>query len=105
MTYTQYSQEVSNYTPFTTYYDDLTIAEHFGSKAIVDTVKHAIKHNLGYKYLTELCMTLNHKCWIWYGRGNNSLSELYSELFYYVKDWCLDHFKEDELHYFFEITD
>jgi hypothetical protein len=105
MTYAEYSMEMSNYKPFTTYYDDLTIAEHFGKDAIVDTVKRALKHNLGYKYLTELCMTLNHKCWIWYGRNNSDLSELYGELYYFVKDWCLDHFTEEENEYFFQIMD
>ena len=105
MTYTEYSMAVSNYKPFTTYYDDLTIAEHFGPKAIIDTVKNAIKHNLGYKYLTELCMTTNHKCWIWYERGNTKLSELYGELYYFVRDWCFDHLKGEELSYFIDTTD
>ncbi len=105
MTYSEYCIANFGYKPFTTYYDDLTIAEHFGDSAIVDTVKNAIKHSLGYKYLTELCMTVNHKCWIWYERGNEHLSALYSELYYYLRDWCLDHFKGEELSYFIDTTD
>ena len=105
MTYAEYCKELTGYTPFTTYYDDLTIAEPFGTDAIKDTVDRALKHNLGYKYITELCMVVNHKSWIWYSRGNNELSEFYADLYYYVRDWCFENLKGDELHYFIETTD
>lgn len=105
MTYQEYSEEVSGYTPFTTYYQDLTIAEHFGKKAIEDTVKRAIKYRINADYIIELCITLNHKCWIHYGNGNTNLSQIYSDLYYAVRDWCFDNLKGDDLTKFIRLTD
>ena len=69
------------YNPITTFWDDFTIAENFNAKAVEQTAKKAFdewKDN--YKYLTELIMVINHKCWEHYHRGNSKLSALYSDL-------------------------
>ena len=105
MTYEEYSMEVSNYKPFTTYYTDLSIAEHFGENAIRDTVKRAIKYKINDDYIIELCITLNHKCWIHYGQGNEKLSRLYADLYYEVRDWCFENFKGETLSKFIRLTD
>ena len=52
-------------------------AERFGAEAIRDTFKRAFtewKHD--YKYLTELVMVLNHKCWQFY-QNVDAYSKLY----------------------------
>ena len=60
MTYKEYCLQNFGYETITTYFDDFTIAERFGEKAIKETYKMAMI-NTDYKMLTELCMVLNHK--------------------------------------------
>lgn len=104
MTYKEYCKNELGYEVITTYFDDLAIAEHFGTKAIKDTVKNAIKHDKDYKNLTELVMVINHRCWLWHEK-NNELSDFYADLYYATKDIVLDMFNDKEKIYFFEMTD
>ena len=51
----------------TTFYTDFTIADKFGADAIIDTYDRSLdsfKNDI--KYMTELCIALNHKLWDWY---------------------------------------
>lgn len=89
----------------TTFWEDFSIADVFGEDAVKDTFKRAFaewKDN--YIYLTELVMVLNHKCWQHYGK-NQGLSELYSELFYEAQDYAYENLADEELNYFYRITD
>lgn len=94
------------YKQITTFFEDFSIADNFGVKAIQDTYDRAFKGwKDNYKYLTELVLVLNKKCWQHHGEGNQKYSELYSDLFYKAKDYALDNLKDDEFRYFWEITD
>lgn len=96
---------LNGYETFTTFWQDFTIAEKFGTSGILDTFNRAFeewKHD--YKYLTELVMIVNHKCWSWYGR-NSAYSELYADLYYKAHDYALKNLKEEEIAYYFRITD
>ncbi len=65
----------------TAFWEDFSIAEHFGEEAIIDTYKRARKDWEKDKvYGTELSMVLNHKCWYWYDRTDSKFSELYAKL-------------------------
>lgn len=95
----------------TTFWEDFTIADVFGDKAIKDTFDRAFKEwkdNLR-PYLTELVIVLNMKCWQWYEAGNQKRSELYSEMYYkaneYAWDWIEEHGTEEDSNYYFEMTD
>ena len=97
---------VNGYETFTTFWLDFTIADGFGIKAIKDTYTRAFnewKHD--YKYLTELVLVLNWKCWNHYEKGNNEYSLLYSNLYYEAHNYALENLKGDEFKYYFEITD
>lgn len=75
--------EYLGYKPLTTLWEDFSIAESFGTAAIKDTASRAFnawKDN--YKYLTELIMVINHKCWYWNDKGNDKLSQFYVDLYY-----------------------
>lgn len=90
----------------TTFFDDFSIADTFGKKAIKDTYKRAFnewKDNC--VYLTELVIVLNLKCWEHYYHLNISLSELYSELYYKAHHYAQAHLKGDDARYYFEMTD
>ncbi len=90
----------------TTFKMDFTIADHFGIHAVQDTFNRAFeewKHD--YRYLTDLVMVLNDKCWEHHYYGRNNLSELYEKLYYQANDYALDTLKGEELSYFFDATD
>ncbi len=90
----------------TTFWQDFRIADVFGVDAVKDTYKRAFEEwKSDYRYLTDLVMVLNHSCWFWYERGNEGLSELYSDLYYETHDYALDNLKDEELRYYLEVTD
>ena len=99
-------EEQTGYKPLTTAYMDLSIAERFGIKAIGDTVKNLlISFNNNYKYLTELVMALNWKTWEHYESNHPTLQKLYTDMYYKMHNWCLDHLKDEELEYYLDTTD
>lgn len=98
-------EEETGYKPITTFYTDFSIADLFGLDAIKDTYNRAFSGwKTNYKYITELVMVLNHKCWAWYRRDIQK-SELYGNLYYELDEWCLDNLKGDELDYYIQTTD
>lgn len=90
----------------TTFWEDFSIADAFGIRAIKDTYKRAFKEwKTDYRYLTDLVMVLNHKCWQHYEVGNEEYSRLYSDLFYKAQEYAYDNLKGEELSYFIRVTD
>ena len=98
-------ENICGYKPMTTLWEDFCIAEAFGTDAIRYTFKRVFaewKDN--YKYLTELVMVLNHKIWRWYEK-NEPFAKVYDELWRKADQYAVDNLKEDELRYYFNITD
>lgn len=90
----------------TTFWQDFTIADHFGIEAIKDTYNRAFNDwKNSYKYLTDLVITLNHKLWQHYEQGNEEMARLYDELWKEADGYAMDNLKDDELSYFLEQTD
>lgn len=90
----------------TTFWDDFSIADAFGIKAIKDTYKRAFDEwKTNCVYLTELVIVLNLKCWDHYYKGHTKISELYSDLYYRAHHYAQSHLKNDEAEYYFEMTD
>lgn len=90
----------------TTFWTDFSIADKFGIKAVKDTFKRAFEEwKSDYKYLTELVMVLNHKCWDHYSKGNEKLSALYSDLYYKANDWAYSNLEGEALDFYFHVTD
>ena len=89
----------------TTFWQDFSIADRFGANAIKDTFNRAFNEwKDDYKYLTDLVIVLNWKCWDWYEK-DQKISELYSKLYEKANRYALSHLKGDELSYFFRVTD
>lgn len=98
-------EQQTGYRPFTTFYEDFSIADHFGLNAIQDTYNRAFdewKNN--YKYLTEFVLILNWKISEHY-KSNNEYANLYDKLFHQTQEYALENLQGDELKYFVEITD
>ena len=106
MTFKEWEKENFGYDVITTYFEDFTIAEHFGTKAIKDTyarAKEEYKNN--YKVLTELSLILNHKLWFEYNKGNMKLAKVYDELWRKHHSHCINHLEGEELSYYLTVTD
>ena len=94
----------------TTFWTDFDIAEKFGSKAIKDTAARAFEEwKNDIVYLTELVMVINHKCWDYYFKNKDELSQIYSNLYYEYYDKAIDFLEKknnkEELNYFFRTLD
>lgn len=96
---------VFDYETKTTFWDDFTIADAFGEKAVRDTYKRAFDEwKTDTVYLTELVMVLNWKIWQHYD-GNEPLARVYNELWQEADGWACDNLKGDDLMYFYKTTD
>ena len=99
-------EEMTGYTPQTTFYTDFSIAEQCdGIAGVRDTFKRAFdewKHNV--VYLTELVMVLNWKIWEHY-EHNDKLARVYNELWETADAWACNNLKGDDLSYFYRTTD
>lgn len=91
----------------TTFYTDFTIADGFWAKAIeetYDTSFDSFKNDI--KYMTELCIVLNHKLRDWYHKDPEwDIVRMYNDLFHKCEDYIYTHFKWDDLTYFYHATD
>lgn len=92
----------------TTFCQDFLIAERFGIAAIKDTYNRAFNGWKNcYKYLTELCMVLNHLLAIHFTREgeDDPRTNLYNELWQKTYDWGRANLKGDELQFFEAVLD
>lgn len=103
-------EEETGYKPFTTFWQDFSIADKCGLKAIQDTFNYSFDTWKGnYKYLTELVLVLNHKIFHHYtmnGTGEqNEVASLYNELWLKANDYALDNLQGEQADYFYRLTD
>lgn len=102
-------EEMTGYTPITTYYQDFSIADKFGTNAIKDTynrVKNELAedYNGNYKEFTEFVMALNWKIWEHY-QSNDTLAKLYNTLWEQADIIAQEQLTDDKLSYFYSTTD
>lgn len=106
MTFAEYQLQEHGYKCITTFWNDFAIADRFGLAAVKNTFNRAFKEwHRNYKYLTELVLVLNHRCWMHYDKGNIKFSELYASLYTKAHDWAVEHLNGEEFDYYFQITD
>lgn len=105
-------EQMTGYKPFTTFWQDFSIADRYGVNGIKSTFTKAFREwKDNYKYLTELSMVLNHKIGYFYDQNKpmdarcNRIAMLYSALWEQVNDYAYDTLQGDELHYYYRITD
>lgn len=90
----------------TTFWHDFTIADAFGEAAVQDTFDRAFRewHN-DVVFVTELALVTNWKCWQHWEDGRHDLGRLYHDLYFRVRDWCLDNLEGADLEYYWRTTD
>ena len=99
------SEGMFGYKQITTFFQDFSIADMFGVKAIKDTYKRGLEYaKTDYKVLTEFVMVLNWKIWEHY-EENEALARVYNDLWQKADAFAIDYLKGDELSYFFRTTD
>lgn len=95
----------NGYEMTTTFWNDFSIADHFGINAIKDTYNRAFNEwKDNYIYLTELVIVLNHKIWEWYQKDKRT-AEVYNALWEQADEYACDNLKGEELSFFYRITD
>lgn len=100
-------EEMTGYKPITTYYQDFSIADNFGTEAVQETYDRAIKNYIDYKHLTELLMVLNWKIWEHHTLGGekDEYAILYDKLWNEAAQNAVDTLKDEELSYYFRTID
>ena len=94
------------YETITTFWQDFSIADAFGSAAIQDTFNRAFKEwKSNYKYLTELVLVLNWKLWEHYEQEHEQIARLYEELWRTANGYAQCNLCGDELRYFLSVID
>lgn len=95
--------DMSGYQPKTTFWIDFSVAEPFGSSAVIDTYKRAFDEWKSNRvYITELVMMLNWKIW---QHEQDHLGRVYNDLWAEADKWCMENLKGDDLAYFIQTTD
>lgn len=91
----------------TTFRGDFDIADAFGADAVKDTFERAFAEwGDDIRYLTNLSMVMNEKCWDKDAAGDEKLSDLYCNFYYRTRDKAYgDDFTREEQRYYFEATD
>lgn len=98
-------EAMTGYRPFTTFFEDFSMAEAFGADAVRETYNRAFKEwKSNYKYLTEFVMVLNWKIQEHY-QSNDTLANLYNELWAKTDCWAYENLQGEELNYFYNTTD
>lgn len=88
-----------------TLWNIFTTAEQFGIDDICNTYDQVMEQcKSNYIYLTALAVVLNRKCWYWYDRFNPT-SKVYESFYYYTDKYAKTHLKDDELSYYYDVTD
>ena len=97
--------DMSGYTPMTTFFADLSIAECFGAKAIRETYDRVlVEWKSDIKYITEFVLCLNHKIWMLY-EVDEPIARVYDELWKKAVQFVYDNYEGDDLSYYFQVTD
>lgn len=98
-------EEILNYKFETTFWEEFSIAECYGSDGIrehYDIVFEQWKDDV--KYLTELVLVLNLKISTWFG-VDDTIGLTYDELWKESDAYALGTFKGDDLHYYLSTLD
>ena len=97
----RYAENELGYESLTTFWQDFTIAEHFGLKEIQDTFKRATKEWISNgEYFTELVLVLRTKIGWFRHQNKEELVKLYERLFHEADAIALSSMNAEDLAYY-----
>lgn len=96
-------------------WNDFTIADYYGTKAVTDTYNKVLNASKSYdaekkknkyneKVVAELYIVLNWKIWAFHEK-NDTLARHYNDLWEKCYDFATKHLDKEQLSYFYETTD
>ena len=99
----------------TIFFQDFSIADRYGMKAVKETFENARYKKRNYKEVTELAVVLNHRGWAWYTRAEEERKQgldtkaseseerasYYFDRFNEICDWAYNGGMTDEQAVFF----
>ena len=89
----------------TTFFADLSIAEWYGTNAVDDTYNRVMKSwGDDLEFMCEWVIALNQKIWQ-HHQSNPELGKLYDELWRKADEYCMNHFKGDDLTAYLKYVD
>lgn len=81
----------------TTFYSDLSIAECFGVEGVCDTYERVMESwGDDLEYMCEWVIALNQKIWQ-HNETNAGVAKVYDKLWKQADEYCMNHFKGDDL--------
>ena len=104
-------EEFIGYKPFTTFYDDFTIADFFGLDSIKKMYKGIFNRwKKQVKFITELALVLYYKYVEFNERAQFDskyipVSEWYRETFINLQEWGYNNYEGEDLMYFYNTLD
>ena len=100
------SESLCGYTQRTTFWDDFTIAERWGVKAIEDTYRNAFNSwKTDVVFITELVLVLNWKMLYMDEKHMTEKSAMYYKCWVELSNWCERHLEAGAYEYFILVTD
>ena len=89
----------------TTFYADLSIAEWCGVEAVCDTYKRVMDSwGDDLEFMCEWVIALNQKIWQHY-ENNPAIGQVYDTLWRSADEYCMNHFKGDDLTAYLKYVD
>lgn len=89
----------------TTFFSDLSIAEWCGVEAVCDTYKRVMDSwGDDLEYMCEWVIALNQKIWQ-HNDSNPSIGKVYDMLWREADEYCMNHFKGDDLTAYLKYVD
>ena len=81
----------------TTFMSDLSLGEWFGLNGMLDTFKNAVSSwKDDEEYMAEFILCVNWKAWEHAARKNHTWGQIYSGLYYAIKDLMFRYYEGDE---------
>lgn len=94
-----------DYKKCSTFAADFAIADSFGKEAVKDTFNRAFNEwKDRTKMMAEMVLVLNHNIWRYY-ETDPELAKVYEECWKQADGYCIEHYKGDDLDYYYRVTD
>ena len=104
MTFRAFMAE-NGYNVQTTFWEDFSAADIFGLSAIQDTFNRAFEEWKGNcMYLRDLELVMNNNRWE-HVEANTNVAALYDALWRQADQYAVENLKDEELSYYYDVTD